>query len=112
MITSMNVFEKESDHNFHIFSLQAIELAKYRIRVNAICPGAIETAINDKTELRHLEHIRLRAEFPEGVIPLTGKKPGSAEQVGKLVKFIASDDADHISGTEIFIDGAESLFAL
>ncbi|MBP6789270.1 MAG: SDR family oxidoreductase, partial [Candidatus Promineofilum sp.] len=35
--------------------------------------------------------------------------PGKAEQVADLVLFLASDAASHISGTEIWIDGAESL---
>ena len=49
------------------------------------------------------------AEFPAGRIPLTGGKPGSAEQVAKLVLFLASDASDHVTGTEMWIDGGESL---
>lgn len=49
------------------------------------------------------------AEYPEGKVPLTGGKPGEAEQVADLVYFLASDASSHISGTEIWIDGAESL---
>ena len=40
--------------------------------------------------------------------PLAGQ-PGTAEQVAQLVLFLASDAAGHISGTELWIDGAESL---
>ena len=87
----------------------ALELAKHKIRVNVICPGAIETSINDKTERRDLETIQEPVEFPKGKIPLTEGEPGKADQVAQLVLFLASDAASHISGTEIWIDGTESL---
>ncbi|MGV0023513.1 SDR family oxidoreductase [Phormidesmis priestleyi] len=87
----------------------ALELAKYKIRVNVICPGAIETEISDNTEQRNLESIKEPVEFPEGKIPLTDGQPGTSEQVAQLVLFLASDISSHISGTEIWIDGTESL---
>jgi len=87
----------------------ALELAKHRVRVNVICPGAIETNINESTEQRDLEHIREPVEFPEGKIPLTDGKPGTSEQVAQLVLFLASDASSHITGTEMWIDGGESL---
>lgn len=87
----------------------ALELAKHRIRVNVICPGAIETDINESTEQRNLEQIREPVEFPEGKIPLTDGKSGTSEQVAQLVLFLASDASSHISGTEMWIDGTESL---
>ncbi|MBP1153627.1 MULTISPECIES: SDR family NAD(P)-dependent oxidoreductase [unclassified Paenibacillus] len=89
--------------------MAALELAQYRIRVNAICPGAIETNIDDSTHKRPaLEEIRIPVEFPEGDQPLA-RGPGSSEQVADLVLFLAGKASSHISGTEIYIDGAESL---
>lgn len=87
----------------------ALELAEYKIRVNVICPGAIITNIDSKTEQRNIEEVKEPVEFPEGQIPLTDGKPGSAEQVAQLVLFLASDLSDHITGTEIWIDGGQSL---
>lgn len=87
----------------------ALELAKHRIRVNVICPGAIATDIEEHTERRDLERAREPVEYPEGEIPLTDGKPGSAEQVARLVLFLASDDSSHITGTPVWIDGGESL---
>ena len=87
----------------------ALELAKHRIRVNVICPGAITTEIDENTQKRDLETIQEPVIFPEGTIPLTGGKPGTAEEVARLVLFLASDDADLITGTEVWIDGAGSL---
>ena len=87
----------------------ALELAPHKVRVNVICPGAIKTEISENTEQRNLKSIRIPVEFPAGKIPLNDGKPGSAEQVAQLVLFLASDAASHISGTEMWIDGAESL---
>ncbi len=87
----------------------ALELAKHRVRVNVICPGAIGTDISESTDKRDLEHIREPVEFPEGKIPLTDGKPGTSEQVAQLVLFLAADASSHISGTEIWIDGGQSL---
>lgn len=87
----------------------ALELAEHDIRVNVICPGAIDTNIDENTERRNLEEIQEPVEFPEGKIPLTDGKPGTSEQVAQLVLFLASDASSHITGTEMWIDGGESL---
>ncbi|MEO3945529.1 SDR family NAD(P)-dependent oxidoreductase [Gorillibacterium sp. CAU 1737] len=89
--------------------MAALELAKFKIRVNAICPGAIETGIDDNTDYRpELERIRIPVEFPDGDQPLQ-EGPGQPDHVADLVLFLASDESSHITGTPIFIDGAESL---
>lgn len=87
----------------------ALEFAKHRVRVNVICPGAIESEIDENTEKRNVEREKEPVIYPEGRIPLTDDKPGKAEDVGELVLFLASDRSKHISGTEIWIDGAQSL---
>jgi NAD(P)-dependent dehydrogenase (short-subunit alcohol dehydrogenase family) len=82
----------------------ALELAPFHIRVNAICPGWITTEIGDNMEVRNIErrigHIK---------VPLTGNKPGKSEQVAQVALFLASDASSHVSGTEMWVDGAESL---
>jgi NAD(P)-dependent dehydrogenase (short-subunit alcohol dehydrogenase family) len=87
----------------------ALELAPHRVRVNVICPGAIETNIQENTEQRNLDEVRIPVEFPETNKPLERGEPGTAEQVASVVLFLASDAASHVTGAEIFIDGAESL---
>lgn len=87
----------------------ALELAQDRIRVNVVCPGAIETNIDDSTERRSLDDLHLKVEFPEGEVPLTGGGPGEAEQVAELIAFLSSDAAALITGTEVYIEGAQSL---
>ena len=87
----------------------ALELAPHKIRVNVICPGAITTRIDENTNKRDIDEAKIPVEFPEGSIPLTHGKPGTAEEVADLVAFLASDSSRHIAGTEVWIDGAESL---
>ncbi|MHB9134404.1 MAG: SDR family oxidoreductase [Armatimonadota bacterium] len=87
----------------------ALELARDKIRVNVICPGAIHTNIGESTQQRDLQQIKTPVEYPEGEIPLTHGEPGSPEQVARLVLFLASDASNLITGTEIWIDGGESL---
>jgi NAD(P)-dependent dehydrogenase (short-subunit alcohol dehydrogenase family) len=87
----------------------ALELGPSKVRVNVICPGAITTEIDENTEKRDVEKVKIPVEFPKGQIPLTGDKPGSADDVAELVLFLASDTSKHITGTEIWIDGAQSL---
>lgn len=89
--------------------MAALELARYRIRVNVICPGAIATEISDNTNKRNTERAAVRSEFPDGKVPLTGGKSGTAEQVADLVAFLMSDESSHISGSPIWIDGTQSL---
>ncbi|WP_058303327.1 SDR family oxidoreductase [Gorillibacterium timonense] len=89
--------------------MAALELARYKIRVNAICPGAIATNIDQTTSKDPmLKKIEIPVHYPEGAQPLE-RGPGSAEQVADLVLFLASDESSHITGTAIYIDGAESL---
>ncbi|MBA3312051.1 MAG: SDR family oxidoreductase [Planctomycetota bacterium] len=89
--------------------MTALELAKYKIRVNTVLPGAITTEIEDNTERREVEDEKEPVEFPAGAIPLTDGKPGSPEQVADVVLFLASDAASHVTGVDIFVDGGQSL---
>jgi NAD(P)-dependent dehydrogenase (short-subunit alcohol dehydrogenase family) len=87
----------------------AIELAGHRIRVNVVCPGSIATRIDDSVTHKDLDQIKIDAEYPKGTVPLTEGQPGTAGQVAQLIWFLASDAASHITGTEVYIDGGESL---
>jgi meso-butanediol dehydrogenase / (S,S)-butanediol dehydrogenase / diacetyl reductase len=84
----------------------ALELAP-RIRVNAVCPGFIRTPMQD----RELDwEARLSGSTPEavkrGYVDATPMgRLGTPTDVAKLVWFLASDEADFITGQSINVDG-------
>jgi NAD(P)-dependent dehydrogenase (short-subunit alcohol dehydrogenase family) len=87
----------------------ALELGKHRIRVNAVCPGAIETEIWDNTDKRNVEEAAIPVKWPEGQIPITGGKPGKSADVADVIAFLASDAARHVTGVPVYVDGGQSL---
>jgi NAD(P)-dependent dehydrogenase (short-subunit alcohol dehydrogenase family) len=86
----------------------ALELGRYNIRCNAICPGAIETNIQERTEQRHTEQIGIEVELPKGN-PAVDEGRGDVFEVADTCLFLASDLGRHVSGVEIFVDGGASL---
>lgn len=87
----------------------AVELGRDRVRVNVICPGAIRTDIAENTEQRDLDGVAQPVVYPEGSIPLTGEEPGGPEQIAEVVLFLASERSSHVNGTELYVDGGQSL---
>lgn len=87
----------------------AVELAKHRIRVNVICPGKIDTAIQGKTVKRNIGEAAEQVDYPDGKIPLTDGEGGDAAEIAELVLFLVSDRGRFVSGTPIWIDGAQSV---
>jgi glucose 1-dehydrogenase len=76
----------------------AVELAPFGITVNNIAPGAIETPIN-KALLNDPAKLKPLLEN----IPL--KRLGTPEDVAGVAAFLASPDADYVTGTTVFVDG-------
>jgi NAD(P)-dependent dehydrogenase (short-subunit alcohol dehydrogenase family) len=75
----------------------ALELTPQGINVNAICPGAIDTnMVQDVKDSGQLKQVLARV--PKGRL-------GRPEEIGHLAAFLASEDADYISGAAIVIDG-------
>lgn len=89
--------------------MMALELAPDRIRVNVICPGMIDTEIEETTDRDTFDEAQYPVEYPDGKLPLTHGRPGTSEDVAKLVAFLAGDEARLITGTPVWIDGAQSL---
>jgi NAD(P)-dependent dehydrogenase (short-subunit alcohol dehydrogenase family) len=87
----------------------ALELARHQIRINAVCPGEIETSIGANTRLRKEDETAIPVVWPEGQVPITGGRPGRSEDVADLIAFLASDKSRHITGTPIWIDGGQGL---
>jgi NAD(P)-dependent dehydrogenase (short-subunit alcohol dehydrogenase family) len=92
-----------------LVKMLAVELGRDKVRVNVVCPGAIETEIGESTERRDIDTVKQPVIYPEGSIPLTEGTPGLPEQVAEVVLFLASDRSSHVNGTEIWIDGGQSL---
>ncbi len=87
--------------------MSALELARHKIRVNTICPGAFKSTLRSRS--RNNRGLFPRVELPEGSVPLNGGREAMPEQIARLIWYLASDLSDHITGTEVYIDGAQSL---
>ncbi len=81
----------------------AQEVAPFRIRVNSICPGAIRTPINKSAWETPEAYNKLMELIPYGRI-------GEVDDIGRAAVWLASDHADYITGTSIFIDGGMTLY--
>jgi glucose 1-dehydrogenase len=81
----------------------AQELAAQRIRVNSISPGAIKTPIN-----------RDAWETPEKETSLLGLIPygrvGETPDIARAAVWLASDQADYITGATLYVDGGMTLY--
>jgi glucose 1-dehydrogenase len=81
----------------------AQELAPLRIRINSICPGAIRTPINTEAW-----------DTPEAYRSLLTLIPyqriGEPEDIGRVAVFLASDQADYITGASLYVDGGMTLY--
>jgi len=87
----------------------ALELARHHIRINAVCPGEIDTSIEANTALRHEDETAIPVIWPQGQVPITGGQPGRSEDVADVIMFLASDKARHITGSPIWVDGGQGL---
>ncbi len=81
----------------------ALELAPRAIRVNAVCPGVIETPLTQYFLDRSDDPVSLRAEY-EAAAPLN--RMGTPEEVANCVLFLASDESTFVTGSALVVDGA------
>lgn len=81
----------------------AQEYGDRKIRVNSICPGAIQTPINRDAWATPQALNSLMTLIPYNRI-------GQPQDIGNLAVFLASDQSDYITGASIFIDGGMTVF--
>ena len=81
----------------------AQEVAPYRIRVNSISPGAIRTPINRPAWETEEAYRDLMTLIPYNRI-------GEPEDVAQVAVWLASDAADYVTGTTIYVDGGMTLY--
>lgn len=76
----------------------AVEYAPFGIRVNALCPGFVETALTRR--------ILKYPAIEKALVDSTAlKRLGRAEEIAKAALFLASDDASYVTGAELAVDG-------
>lgn len=76
----------------------AIELAKDGINVNAVAPGAIESEMSAVLQKDPKMMEATIAQIPKGRI-------GKPEDIGAAVAFLASEEADYVTGSVVYVDG-------
>jgi glucose 1-dehydrogenase len=76
----------------------AVELAKHKITVNNIGPGAIYTPIDADVEADKTMNDAILAEIPLG-------RWGQPDEIGNMALYLASDNASYITGSTFFVDG-------
>jgi glucose 1-dehydrogenase len=81
----------------------AQEFAPKHIRINSIAPGAIQTPIN-KDAWDTAEHLQQLLKL------IPQKRIGKVEDIGNAAVWLASDDADYVNGTTLFVDGGMTLY--
>jgi glucose 1-dehydrogenase len=86
-----------------LMQTMAQELAAQRIRVNGIAPGAIRTPINAAAWHTREAYDELMTLVPYGRI-------GEPDDVARAAVWLASDAADYVTGTTLFVDGGMTLY--
>ncbi|HVX50503.1 MAG TPA: glucose 1-dehydrogenase [Chitinophagaceae bacterium] len=81
----------------------AQEYAGKKIRINSICPGAIQTPINRQAW-------ETRGALNELLTLIPYKRIGQPDDIGKVAVWLASDDSDYVTGASIFVDGGMTLY--
>jgi glucose 1-dehydrogenase len=81
----------------------AQEVAPYRIRVNAISPGAVRTPIN-------MEAWSTREAYAELMKLVPYKRIGEVDDIARAAVWLASDDSDYITGATLYVDGGMTLY--
>jgi NAD(P)-dependent dehydrogenase (short-subunit alcohol dehydrogenase family) len=83
----------------------ALELAPRAIRVNAVCPGVIDTPLTDLFLEGAADPASLRRDY-EDASPL--RRMGTAREVANCVLFLGSDESSFVTGAALIVDGGST----
>jgi glucose 1-dehydrogenase len=81
----------------------AQEVAPLRIRVNSLSPGAIRTPMN-------LEKLTTPESYRAMLTLVPYQRLGESEDVGRAAVWLASDEADYVTGVTLYVDGGMTLY--
>jgi NAD(P)-dependent dehydrogenase (short-subunit alcohol dehydrogenase family) len=110
---SINGLLAETDHTAYDSSKAAVAglvrslcvaLAPHRIRVNSMAPGLVRTPLTNQVLDKDIEALHwMEMHTPNGRVP-------DADVCGPMVAFLLSDEAEHIHGQTIYVDGGMSAW--
>jgi NAD(P)-dependent dehydrogenase (short-subunit alcohol dehydrogenase family) len=86
----------------------AVELGGSGIRVNAICPGPVDTRMMQSLEEQRAERIGVSADSSGFSVPIPMGRYATPEEIAETVTFLASDAASFITGAAIAVDGGRT----
>ncbi len=113
-VASINAFVGADNHAAYVASkgavmqltrALAVELASASIRVNAVCPGVIDTPLTDLYLAESDDPDALRVAFG-AASPM--HRLGSAREVANCVLFLSSDEASFVTGSALIVDGGQT----
>ncbi|TNJ68290.1 SDR family oxidoreductase [Paenibacillus hemerocallicola] len=110
-MSSVNGIQAESDQvhynttkggMINLSMSMALELAEHGIRVNALCPGFIETRLTKPL----IDNPPAIADYLR-TVPM--KRVGQPEEIASAALFLASDDSSYVTGTSMVVDGGQLI---
>ena len=85
----------------------ALEYAQSNIRINALCPGPIDTPMLDREFDRDVDPVGAKA---AGIATIPIARLGQPEEIAKVALYLASEAPAYLHGTSIIVDGGKTIF--